>query len=41
LKQYIYIRAVEAAEYHGSGLDVQVNKAGSGYTTPFLDADLE
>jgi NADP-dependent 3-hydroxy acid dehydrogenase YdfG len=33
--------AVEAAKCHGSGLDVLVNTAGSGYTTPILDVDLD
>ncbi|KAB8231434.1 SDR family oxidoreductase [Aspergillus alliaceus] len=33
--------AVKAIEDRGLGLDVLVNNAGSGYTMPLLDADLE
>lgn len=32
---------MEAAKCHRSGLDVLVNTAGSGYTTPILDVDLD
>ncbi|KAI2925485.1 hypothetical protein CBS147320_6178 [Aspergillus niger] len=32
--------AVQAVEQHGTGLDILINNAGSGYTMPLLDVDL-
>ncbi|GKZ67774.1 hypothetical protein AnigIFM50267_002326 [Aspergillus niger] len=32
--------AVKAVEQHGTGLDILINNAGSGYTMPLLDVDL-
>ncbi|KAI2827598.1 hypothetical protein CBS147343_4924 [Aspergillus niger] len=32
--------AVKAVELHGTGLDILINNAGSGYTMPLLDVDL-